>query len=352
MRLKWVWIAVAALLVILAGFGLKTVYDAGEFKDIVPHSPGPGQQVPGLLGSEDITIDPETGLAFISSVDFRALSQGGALPRGAIYTYDLNSEASHLKKAHDDLPFEFQPHGLGLQVSGDGRRTLMVVNHRPSGHYVEIFDEVDRRLIHRRSVKGDLMHSPNDVIPLGPDRFYVTNDHGSTSNLGRNIEDYLGLSRAYVLYYDGTKFQVAAQGLGYANGINLSPDGRRVYVAQTRGRKLSVYLRGQDDGLTLETEIDLGTGVDNIELDDQGRLLIGAHPKMLTFIRYAKDQAQPSPSQILRITPGPNGDYQVEEIYLGDGRELSGSSVGAVWNGRLLIGSVFDDRFLIVPFSN
>jgi len=35
------------------------------------------------------------------------------------------------------------------------------------------------------------MHSPNDVIPVGPRAFYVTNDHGNTSELGRLVEEYL-----------------------------------------------------------------------------------------------------------------------------------------------------------------
>lgn len=48
------------------------------------------------------------------------------------------------------------------------------------------------------------MHSPNDVIPVGPKAFYATNDHGGTSKWGRFLEEYLQLPRSFVLYYDGT----------------------------------------------------------------------------------------------------------------------------------------------------
>jgi hypothetical protein len=36
---------------------------------------------------------------------------------------------------------------------------------------------------------------------------------------------------------------------------------------------------------------------------------------------------------------------QVEEVFLSDGGDLSGSSVSARYRKRLLIGAVFDDKF-------
>jgi arylesterase/paraoxonase len=76
-------------------------------------------------------------------------------------------------------------------------------------------------------------------------------------------------------------------------------------------------------------------------------LIVGAHPKLLTFLEYADNPRILSPSQVLRITnPSDPGSAAVEELFLGDGRYLSGSSVGVVWNHHLLIGSVFDHRFL------
>ena len=42
----------------------------------------------------------------------------------------------------------------------------------------------------------------------------------------------------------------------------------------------------------------------------------------------------------------PGSGYGVEEIYLDTGVEISGSSVAAVRGNRMLIGSVFDPKFL------
>jgi arylesterase/paraoxonase len=226
------------------------------------------------------------------------------------------------------------------------------VNHRHEGHFIEIFDYVENRLVYRESISGELMTSPNDVAAVGPRSFYVTNDHGNTSALGRTLEDYLRLEKSYVLYFDGERFTKAAEGLSYANGINLSGDGKTVFVAATTGLKIYVYDReASTNALSKREEIFLGTGVDNIEMDAAGNLWVAAHPQLLTFTRYAKDPANLSPSQVLKITLAPNGEHRIDEIFLDAGEALSGSTVGAVFGQKLLIGSVFDDKFLVCEMN-
>jgi arylesterase/paraoxonase len=150
-----------------------------------------------------------------------------------------------------------------------------------------------------------------------------------------------------VLYYDGTNFKVVAGGLRYANGINRSPDGSRIYVASVTGRSVVVYQRDARSGALSEVaEVGLGTGPDNIEVDLEGNLWIGAHAKLLTFLSHASDPAVDAPSQVIKITPQGNDQFQVDEVFLSDGSDMSGSSVAARHGNRLLIGPVMDDRFL------
>ena len=96
----------------------------------------------------------------------------------------------------------------------------------------------------------------------------------------------------------------------------------------------------------METEVEIGIGGDNIEIDTKGDIWIAAHPQLLKFVGHAADSSKLSPSQVLRIKQNSYGDYIVEEMYLNDGKELSGSSVAAVMENRLLIGAVFEPRFL------
>jgi arylesterase/paraoxonase len=324
-----------------------TIRHTGEFKTIKSHFNGQCQKIYGIVGAEDITIHPQTGVAFISSSDRRALLRGEKT-QGAIYAYNLNAAASELKNLTNAFNKELHPHGISLYLGENNAVSLFAINHRADGEYVEIFDYHDSTLVHRESIQGELMTSPNDVVAVGPRSFYVTNDHGNVSALGRTVEEYLQLERSYVLYYDGKNFKKAAQGIAYANGINASRDGKMIYVAACVGLKINVYDRDAVSGaLNFKNEIPLGTGVDNIELDAAGNLWAAAHPQLLTFTRHAKDSTKHSPSEILKISPATNGSYQVDQIYLNNGEAISGSSVGAVFEKKLLIGSVFENHFLV-----
>jgi arylesterase/paraoxonase len=352
--IKKVIVAVLIPTLILIGLGLKTFYDAGEFKKIEPHFNGQVKAIAGVLSSEDITIHHPTAMAFISSDDRRAHQPGiSQARRGAIYGFDLNSIKPELVNLTVDFRQEFNPHGIGWWMAQNGNLSIFVVNHRRDGHFVEIFDYIDGKLLHRQSVSGDLMHSPNDVLPVGPNSFYVSNDHGNSTALGRLAEEYLQLARSYVLYYDGKNFRKVAEALAYANGINMGSDGRTVYVAATVGQKIYIYNRDRNSGdLSLRDTIETGTGVDNIEIDPKGNLWVGCHPKLLTFVKYSKDPEVLSPSQVIKVERKSPDQYNVIEIYLNNGQPMSGSSVAAVFKDALLIGSVFDERFLLCKLQN
>jgi arylesterase/paraoxonase len=347
-------ITLLIIAVILVGLGAKTFYDAGEFKEITPHFNGQVKVIAGVLSSEDISIHPQTAMAFISSDDRRAHWSGNSRSRqGAIHGFDLASANPRPMNLTEDFPRELNPHGIGWWMAQNGDLSLFVVNHREDGHFVEIFDYRNGKLVHRQSVSGALMHSPNDVLPVGPTAFYVTNDHGNSTVLGRMAEEYLQLARSYVLYYDGKTFRKVADALAYANGINTSSDGRTVYVAATVGQKIYVYDRDLNTGdLSLRTTIEAGTGVDNIEIDQKGNLWVGCHPKLLTFVNYSKNPEVLSPSQVIKVENRASGQYEIKEVYMSNGQPLSGSSVAAVFEDMLLIGSVFDERFLMCNLPN
>jgi arylesterase/paraoxonase len=345
---KGILLIALVLAAVMGGFLLKTFYDAGEFRDLRPHFSGNCRAVEGVLSSEDITIHPRSGVAFISSDDRRQPPSGKIARRGAIFAYDLNAREPRLKDLTLNFKGEFRPHGIGLLTGEEGSDRLFVVNHRSNGHFVEIFEYTGGRLVHIESISGNLMHSPNDVIPVGPRTFYVTNDHGSAEGFSRTLEEYLQLARSNVLYFDGKRFRIVAENLAYANGINASSDGRTLYVAATLGNMLYAYDRDPASGdLLPKARLEVGTGIDNIERDTRGNLWAGCHPKLLTFVKHAKDPAQISPSQVLKITMEKGVPVRAKEIYLAEGEALSASSVAAPFGDKLLIGAVFNPRFLL-----
>jgi arylesterase / paraoxonase len=353
------WLTVFLILALVAGvYVLNLARDAGEFRQVINVHPGDCHQVPGLPGSEDITVHPSGKYAYISSDDRRSVMAGAPVP-GAIFRYDLSGQRGEPINLTPAAANDFRPHGIALHVGADGRESLFVVNHPGAplfadsadhdgpDHTIEIFDVTSTGLIHRRTLSNALLISPNDIIAVDHERFYVTNDHGSRPGFRRTLEGYLRLPWANVVYFDGDEFRVVADGLTYANGINLSPDGRFVYVAEVTRNRVREYRRDPASGRLAERRrLDVGFGVDNIEVDlASGDLWIGGHVKLLTFVRHMNNPAIPAPSQVVRVELEAD-DYQVFTEFMDDGRLISGASVGAPYPGGFLVGSVFDPHIV------
>lgn len=344
--LRRILIGLAIAGVIAAGGVLQLLWVAGHFKTLEPHFAGSCVEVDGIAGAEDITIHPKTGVAYLSAFDRRALGEGRPA-RGGIYAYDLDAASPRLVDLLSRADGSFHPHGISLSVGADGRETLLAVNHAEGRHTIEVYDLVDGRLSHRETVSDPMLVSPNDLVAMGPDRFYVTNDHGHVDGLMRSLEEYLRLPLSNVVYYDGAHFSEAASGIGLANGINVSADGRTVYVNSLSTREVRVYDRDPQTGVLAEREsIFIDSGGDNIEIDARGDLWIGAHPKILDVVAHMSDPSRLAPAQVLRVSLGPAGDHRIEEIYLNLGEQLCAATVAAVRGKRMLVGAVLDARFL------
>jgi arylesterase/paraoxonase len=352
-------LAAALIVALIAGyvvFGL--LVPGGVFKTIKPHFEGDilKIEVP-VAGPEDITIDMHTGLAFISADDRRTNMKSPGAVEGAIFLLDLNDSITSMRNITPSGLDDFHPHGISLWRESDGRLFLLAINHRQKNgaHVVERFEWRNDSLVYLETIADPLlMTSPNDLVAVGERSFYVTNDHYYTERgkLSRTMEDYLQRSIAYVNYYDGVTFRKVAEGIAYPNGIAVSPDQSRIFVASSTGRKVLIYNRDKTSGaLQLHKAMNVGTGPDNIETDESGSLWIACHPQLLNFAAHAKDPARFSPSQVIRLVPAGPNDYLMEEIFLNDGTSYSGSSVAAVYKNKMLIGSVFENYVLLCTLN-
>jgi arylesterase / paraoxonase len=349
--------------VLMAGYFLYLAHAAGEFREVNNLHPGQCRAIRGVAGPEDITLHPERDLALISSFDRRAARAGNPRP-GAIYAWSLDGAMEAPFNLTPDAGLDFRPHGISLHVDADGRASLFVVNHPGEAlfgpppdaagpaHTIEVFDyQVGPageagQLRHRRTHAHPSMIRPNDVVAVDHERFYFTNDHGSAPGLLRSLEDYLRLGWANVVYFDGEGFEEAAAGLSWANGINRSPDGKRLYVAEVTHGRIREYARSAETGALEEIRrLDVGFGVDNIEVDPAtGDLWLGGHVKLLTFSRHAGNADVLAPSQAVRVRRV--GTPEIEIVFLDDGRLISGASVAAARDEVLLIGSVFETHMV------
>ncbi|MEM8772662.1 MAG: SMP-30/gluconolactonase/LRE family protein [Pseudomonadota bacterium] len=333
-----------AILLILIGAIAAAIFGVlrsfGHFSDISREFSGLCTPVTGVVGPEDISIDAAGARAFISSLDRRDPNA-----RGAIHMVDPQDPLADggWRDLTGGVPEAFRPLGLDYYEDEEAKR-LFVVNEANSG--VELFDVgEDGSLTHMATFRERRLTSPNNIAAVGRRAFYVTNDlkPGRNSLMG-DVHFLTRAASGYALYSDGAIWRLAADKLRFANGIDISPDGRTVYVAESAGMSLRIYKRNPDTGALRETEkITLNATPANLSVDEDGVLWIGALPKPLSVPLHEADPRHLSPSQAFRLSPG--GD--LESVYLDDGSEISASTVAAHLNGTLMIGALFENKFLL-----
>lgn len=329
----------------LSYFIFDLLTGAGFFKTIGNSFDGEVTQVYNeMAGPEDLDVDVSTGILYISSDDRWASGSGNSV-QGSIFSLQIDSAQSVPHQIPTDYTGDFHPHGISF-LSIDSTKFLFVINHTNKGDYVERFLLRNDSLIHERSFSDVSMCCPNDLVAVDSLQFYVTNDHGNKFGFMRKMEDYLRLPMSYVLFYDGEKFVKVVEDLSYANGINVSEDNQILYLSATTSGMFYTFKRDTGSGsLSLLNSVDLQTGLDNIHIDTNGEIWIGAHPKLLDFVGHSKSSDNKSPSQVLRLIQDGDG-YKVKEVYLNDGHELSGSSVAVPYKDELFIGVVFENKVL------
>ena len=335
-----------AFLILLILFIANIFVSTGFFRTIENNFNGTILKEINLPGVEDITISQIDSFAILSSTDRKKIPNPNQ-QLGGLYFLDLknnNYNPIHLTK---NFKKPFAPHGISI-FKKDSVYTIAAINHTKEGEFIEIFKLINQKLTHYKTLKHELIFSPNDLILLDENRFYFTNDHKYKDGLGKLAEDYLGLAISNVVYFDGENYIKVANGIAYANGINLDIKRNLLFVASPRKFLIKVYQKNDANSLTFIEDIDCKTGVDNIEFDTENNLWVGSHPNLLHFASYAKGDKEISPSEIIKINYQQKGKYSIEQIYIEDGSKMSASTVATPFGNLILTGNVMDSNFLIL----
>lgn len=355
MKGKIIGVLLLAVMLLLAGYIVNLMYETGYFRNVDHRSPGQLLTYIDVPGAEDLAISREGRFLIVSSDD-RAGRRDGQRSQGALYKIDLDDPTLSPRLLTKGFTQRLHPHGISLLSLDSTTYRLLVINHvgnyRDMGmgdtrHYVEEFLLEGDTLTHQKTYEDEILAHPNDIVAIGPVQFYFTNSQGARNKLELFTENYLGWSKSSVGFYDGISFRKVADELPYANGINYDPLKDQVYVATSRDFQLRVYSRQVGGALQLQEMIDCGTGVDNIEIDDEGNLWIGAHPDLLTFASFASGRQPKAPSEVITVRWEGDGP-EVERVYIDDGDEVSASSVAIPFEDKLFIGNVMDSRFPVI----
>ncbi|XP_072181032.1 serum paraoxonase/arylesterase 1-like [Diadema setosum] len=332
------------LLALLVERLVRFTFVYGFFSSIYTHYPGTCRMLPGIVhGSEDIVVT-STGLAFISSGVLQIQEQSPSIV-GRIFLFDFSHP--------DEDPVEVTVEGGGIHDNGwipvgmdvweSGPKdkptfTLYVVNRKDGDVGIEVFDFMRRDkksiLKHKRKITHQNIWRPNDLVLVGEDRFYVTND-GYFPKPVDNLELILGLKVGSVAYYDAGEARIMKTGIGLANGINLSPDKKLLYVSAATERKIYVYKFNADGSFTEVQVIALATMPDNIDVDkDDGSLWVGCHPSIYAVFNKAGF------GQVLKINLDSALNYTIREVFADDTGMIQGSSIACRHGDAIIIGTV------------
>ncbi|MGH8286935.1 MAG: hypothetical protein ACRETT_14390, partial [Steroidobacteraceae bacterium] len=110
---KPVVIVLAAVLVAAAVVAFDFLQHNGLFKTLKPYFAGTCTPVPLAASAEDIRIDHDRGIAYLSYLDRRAVAEGKAR-KGTVALLDLSVANPRPRPALATEPAGFRPHGLSL----------------------------------------------------------------------------------------------------------------------------------------------------------------------------------------------------------------------------------------------
>lgn len=322
-----------------------------------------------LIGPEDITIDHGQGIAYVSASDRWEKKSGGLFS----YRPGLPGSLRRIRpaKASAGAQGGYFPHGISLYIGGcadldckgeQAVRRLLVIHHPVSSSGVRRSDVeilgVDGgkvRLV--ESIEGESAEASlgrpldlNDLVAVGPRRFFAS-DNGA----GLIASAWFG--KGAIVYFDGMSWHEAVTGLRFPNGVAYQESTKTLYVGTSNGL-LRVF--DASDPLQVsehrESALDLGMVIDNIEWEsaDRDALLIAAHDSALRFIWHRFRLADTSPSSIWRVGLDDEGlpdPRRTRILHHERGELLPAISVAALHGDRILLGSVFVDRFLDCEYS-
>ena len=333
----------AGILLVIVAFVVHVLISTGYFRSVENRFDGEVFARIPIKGAEDLTISYEDQFMIISADD--RSSQDKSRESGLYYLSlsDTTDLTPKLISAH--LPFDFFPHGISLQKIDSSIHQLLVVNHPTrESSTIERFSLFGDSLVHIETLSHEQLFSANDVTIIDQSRFYVTNDHGNRRGFKRILEDYMGIPSSYVMLYDGNAFTKVAHDIAYANGIHYAVADQKLLVAAPRAFEVKVYNVEENFQLSHLQNIDCGTGVDNIEVDQNGRFWIGCHPNLLAFTAYAKGSNEIAPSEVIYL----DENLKPVSVFVDEGQLVSASTAAAPFQDLLFVGNVKDNHLLIM----
>ncbi|MDU0341315.1 SMP-30/gluconolactonase/LRE family protein [Bosea rubneri] len=202
-----------------------------------------------------------------------------ATAKGDLYTADWRGGVAHLKPDGSqtlyagttaDLPEGLRPNGIALEP--DGSFLLANLGSETGGIW---------RLTRDGQVSA--FWTQIDGVPIAPSNYLVRDHLGrlwltvSTTLVPRSLDYRREARSGFIAVMDEKGGRIVADGLGFTNECQVSPDRRWLYVNETYGRRLSRFALRDDASLgPKEVIYEFGEGQfpDGLAFDEEGRIWI------------------------------------------------------------------------------
>lgn len=343
MAVRIVPIVVLALIAVLAQlFLVPRMTYLGVIPSKIPDvNTGSCKQVPGLEACEDQWIHRASGISYLpcSSIKGRALwlpavehfngTVDKILPSDTIKMYDLNTGSistitianrpSHLEKLHlhaieafidpkDDekLTFFINNHAVpkGIAKEGDEKKV-------GADSTIEIFETRlgSKTWTWVQSVKHPSILTPNNMVALGPRKFYVTNDHHVKTGFSRTLCLFrFPGTESGIIYCDASSSsslpscKAVADGYYHPNGLAKGP-GSTLYMASTFDGFIKSFDIQADYSLVENEQVaDIGRPIDNIDVNEVGEITAAVLPNAIQFTKRVAQGYGDAISQVWKVS--------------------------------------------------
>ncbi|MEM7410697.1 MAG: SMP-30/gluconolactonase/LRE family protein [Myxococcota bacterium] len=351
--------ALAALAAGLISFGCASVEPITGCDPVGDVTPLCGYQNP-----EDLALLPDGRSVLVSEYGGMDGEHQGLLSRldletgerHPLYAGGGNGEARWGDPACEGPLEALTPHGLDLSERSDGRLQLLVVQHhqRESVEFFEVGRDAagEWQVAWRGCVEPPEGSWLNEVVGRPDGSFFASHmmPKGSAGRFFAMVSGALfGADTGHVWEWTPSNGFRAVPGTdaGFPNGVEVSPDGRHLFVnASLGGQVARVNLESGE----VEGHAEVPTP-DNLTWGPDGRLWVASlRPESVTDTLACDeitDGACPLAFAIVAIDPE---TLQTENLYVSDDTTPGGAGTVGLWvpGGDILVGTFAGDRILRV----
>ena len=268
--------ALAVVVLPVAGVAAFLLVVPAPVAGFAPESWRPG---PGLAFADGITAP--AAVEQLTSEPVHGPEDIATDPDGRLYTGDRDGTIWRIDaRGSAEVFARVGGRPLGLAFAPDGR--LVVANH---GLGLQAVDPAGRVEVLTDTVAGSPVLFAND-LDIGPDGVVYFSDSSrryNTTTLG-DVPSYLlpdmldGRASGRLLTYDlrSGETTVLLDGLYFPNGVAVTADGARVWVAESNRYRILEHTLGGGTRTALD---DLPGTPDNIDRDPAGRMLVALYDR-------------------------------------------------------------------------